>query len=175
MSNTVVEKTTLAKGESAKLLKFGVTRGRNGVEVFVQSDILEDFFKRYGLETGDGTKWCGVKPYKIPIVRQHFRELLNQWYGELTTRNGSYPNLSFLRAEGLKSGVKFTMSNNVYTQTEIRTFVKQFKTEVQNFLRVLRVSPFFVRLSPLVTSRPMRGQFPADAGLVSPFSQSRCD
>jgi len=128
-----VEKTTMAKGEPKKLLKFKVTRGLNGVEVFVQSDILEDFFQRYGEETAEGNKWCDITPYKIPIVRQHFRELLNQWYGELTTRNGSYPNLSFLRAKGLKDGVKFTMSNNVYTTPEIRAFIKQFKTEVQNF------------------------------------------
>jgi len=132
MTTQLTEKITLSKDESKKLLVFRVTRGLNGVEVYLQSDILETFFKRYGLEEGDN-KWCGHHPYQIPIIRQHFRELLNQWYGELTTRNGAYPNLSFLRAKGLSDGVKFTMNNNVYTKPEILVFIKQFKTEVQNF------------------------------------------
>jgi len=126
------EKIILKKDESKKLLTFKVTRGINGVEIFLQSDILEQFFQRYGSEAGEN-KWCGHQPYQIPIVRQHFRELLNQWYGELTTRNGSYPNLSMLRSKGLSEGVKFTMNNNVYTKPEILSFIKQFKTEVQNF------------------------------------------
>jgi len=128
----VTERITLSPDEPKKLLQFKVTRGMNGVEVYIKSDILEQFFERYGLEE-EHQEWCNNKPYKLPIVRQHYRELFNQWYGELTMRNGSYPNLSMLRAQGLKNGVKFTMNDNVYTKPEILTFIKQFKTEVHNF------------------------------------------
>lgn len=122
------EKIILKKRSKQKLLTFRVTRGINGVDIFLQSEVLENFFKKYGMDTYSDN-WCGNLAYQLPVVRQHYTTMLSNWFGELMV-NGDYPNMSFIRAKGIKDGVTFTLENNVYTRGEIMNFTKKFKEEI---------------------------------------------
>lgn len=122
------EKTILKPKTKHQLLSFRITRGEEGVKLYLKSEVLEKFFERSGVDDYSD-QWCGNKAYAMPLVKDHFNNLLSQWYGNLTI-NGGYPNLSFLRTVGIKDGVTFTLENDVYTRGEVIEFSKKFKDEV---------------------------------------------
>ena len=122
----VTKKIILDKKTKQQLLKMKVKRTELGLSIYLQSEILETFFKKYGI--CDDGEWCGLKCYNTPMLNSHFRNLLTNWYGDLTY-NRNYPNLAFLRAVGLFKGVQFILEGNVYTKNEILTFIKQFREQ----------------------------------------------
>lgn len=130
---TVMQSTTkeiLKPKVKQNLLSFKITRGEQGVELYLKSEVLENFFKRGGIDQYSD-QWCNNKAYAIPLVKDHFNNLLSQWFGNLTI-NGGYPNLSFLRTVGINEGVTFILENDVYTRGEVIEFSKRFKEEVTN-------------------------------------------
>jgi len=125
-----ITKEILKPRVKQKLLSFKITRGETGVKLYLQSEVLEKFFERMGVDEY-ADRWCGIHAYGMPLVKDHFSNLLSAWYGNLIIQGG-YPNLSFLRAKGIKDGVTFVLENDVYTRGEVIEFSKKFKDEVSN-------------------------------------------
>lgn len=128
MSMNTFTKEILKPKTKQSLLSFSIKRTSQGVEINLKSEKFYDFFKQYGVTSYDEA-WCGNKPFQVPLVKEHFKTLLNHWYGDLFV-NTSYPNLSFLRSDKLKDGCKFIIENQVYTRGEITDFAKKFKDEI---------------------------------------------
>ena len=123
-----VTKEILKPKTKQPLLSFTVKRSVSGVDISLKSKILHDFFSRHEESSYDDT-WCGNRPYAMPLVKDHYRNLLSSWYVNLMVSSG-YPNLAFLRSTKLKEGASFQLENQVYTRGEIMDFATKFKEEV---------------------------------------------
>jgi hypothetical protein len=113
-----------------KLLSLHIKRTMEGVEIFVKSKIIEDFFS--GISEGrtsasDNSGWEGKKsynPYTLPKVDSDANSL-SKW-GYPLIENGIYYNISFLRAVGLSQGVTFNFPG-LFTEEYIRKLAEYTK------------------------------------------------
>lgn len=129
--NVTTETEVITKKENNTLLSFNVKRTAGGVEINLQSDVLETFFSIGGFREGADPEWGGVQSYSmISSIDATKRNLLNNWGANVLIISADYPNLAFLRAKGLKDGVTFKLSS-VHSRTEIAKFVKLFKEHVR--------------------------------------------
>lgn len=130
-NNVTTETEVISKKENNTLLSFNVKRTAGGVEIALQSDVLETFFGIGGFREGADPEWGGVLPYSmIGTIDATKRNLLNNWGSNQLLISTDYPNLAFLRAKGLKEGVTFKLPS-VHSRTEIAKFVKLFKEHVR--------------------------------------------
>ncbi|GEM_PF-3715934 len=129
-----IEKIVLQKTTNTKLIKFGVFRSENGIEIIAESKPFENFFKRNKLNT-DEVKWEGTQPYNYPNgLDDNTVALLHYWKkGLFTDREHTKPNLSFLRAKGLGTGKTFVITDSIYSKTEIARFTKNAREEIKKF------------------------------------------
>ncbi len=128
-------KEVIKKSEEQKLLKIGVYRSENGIEIFAQSQAIETFFKKYGVNNEE-IKWAESYPYNYPTgFEDNFVQMFHYWKKSLFVgRNEqSTPNLSFLRAEGLGQGKSFIIADNIYSKAEINKFIKLARESVKKF------------------------------------------
>ena len=128
-------KEVIKKSEEQKLLKIGVYRSEKGIEIFAQSQAIENFFKNYGLNNEE-IKWAESHPYNYPTgFEDHFVQLFHYWKQSLFVGRSetSTPNLSFLRAEGLGQGKSFIITDNIYSKAEINKFIKLARESVKKF------------------------------------------
>jgi len=134
MPETIV-KEVLEKTKNQKLIKFGVYRSENGVEIVAQSQAIENFFKRNGLNESE-VKWEGTQPYNYPRgLDDKTVNLIHYWKKGLFTdaRTNTIPNLSFLRAKGLGAGKTFVITDTIYSKAEIQRFTKAAREEIKRF------------------------------------------
>ncbi len=131
---------TKTKGEEMvakrNLCNFKIKRAVGGVEIFIKSELYEDFFNKIssgkaikapsGSFFGEGEKYYDVKKCSVPRSDYEYgvsvadygrRELINP-------DNASY-DFSFIKTVGIKDGVKFTV-NGMFLQEDIERLQKDF-------------------------------------------------
>jgi hypothetical protein len=129
--NVTTETVVISKKENNTLLSFNVKRTAGGVDIYLQSDVMELFFSNGGFREGADPLWGGIGCYSmINNIDTTKRSLLNNWGSDNLIVSSEYPNLAFLRAKGLKDGVTFKLPS-VHSRTEIAKFVKLFKEQVR--------------------------------------------
>ncbi len=129
-----IVKQTIKKKENVKLMKLGVFRTAKGIEVYVESEFIETFFRKYNISEGE-LMWGSSKPYTIPAgLSSNFRYMLESWKGGLFLESEqSTPNLSMIRAEGISEGKRFLFNSQIYSKAELTKFGKMFKEQVLKF------------------------------------------
>lgn len=123
--------TVSRNGEDGKPLK-------EGVMILAQSDILEEWFKtnsKHPNITATSDKWeistvAGWDKHKAYPMTEVFKnsemgKYFNNWGKELNISNVG-PNLSFLRAKGLKEGVAILIPG-LHTESSIKKFLEDVK------------------------------------------------
>lgn len=131
-------KTTevIIKKDERPVLKFDVKR-TNGVRIIAQSQVFEEFFNKQPQNEDEG-KWSGHYPYSMPtnFTNRKYSNMVNKWNnGLFTDSENEIPNLSFLRAVGLRDGVTLVETQNVYSDSEVYKFLKLAKIESGNFFK----------------------------------------
>jgi len=132
-------KEVIIKKDERPILTFEVKRTAKGVEIKAQSEVFENFFNRNNPNEEEG-KWSNHYPYAVPNSlgnnSRKFTNMIQKWNdGLFYDSDSETPNLSFLRAVGLRDGVKLLISNNVYSRSEVLKFLKLAKIESANFFK----------------------------------------
>ena len=132
-------KEVIIKKDERPILTFEVKRTAKGVEIKAQSEVFENFFNRNNPNEEEG-KWSNHYPYAVPTSlgnnSRKFSNMIYKWNdGLFYDSDSETPNLSFLRAVGLRDGVKLLISNNVYSRSEVLKFLKLAKIESANFFK----------------------------------------
>lgn len=131
-------KEVIKKGTKIVLIKLGVFRSDKGIEVVAESQFIENFFKKYGVNESE-VKWADSLPYNYPEgFEDKYVQMFHYWKKSLFVgRSGSAenatPNLSFLRAVGLSNGKTFIITDTIYSAKEISRFKKIASEEIKNF------------------------------------------
>ncbi len=130
-------KEVVIKKDERPILAFEVKRTAKGVEIKAQSEVFENFFNRNNPNEEEG-KWNDHYPYSAPtnLGNRKFANMIQKWNdGLFYDSESEIPNLSFLRAVGLRDGVKLLIGNNVYSRSEVLKFLKLAKIESANFFK----------------------------------------
>ena len=126
---SLLETHSIKKGPNVNLLKLNVKRNELGIKVYLQSPIIETFFKQFGI-MGEIGQWFDKEVYRLPpsIEGSDLHNLLRNWGNSDLMPNG-VPNLALLRMQGLSDGISLDLNEYVYTRDDISTFVKTFKIQ----------------------------------------------
>lgn len=130
MQQSTIEKHSIRKGSNVNLLKLSVKRNESGIEVYLQSPIIETFFKQFGT-MGEIGQWFEKEVYRLPPSMNNdsvLHQTLKNWGNSDLMPNGS-PNLALLRMEGLSDGLTLNLNEYVYTRDDISAFIKTFKSQ----------------------------------------------
>lgn len=121
-------KTMIEKG----FITLRIRRVETGLEIFVQSEKAEEFFKPRGV----GNDYFGVPHYGYPFEKlsQAGNTLAYFSKASNTLLYEGYCNLSFLRAVGLGQGVTLVMPG-VFSLDTITKFLESAKIALKVFYR----------------------------------------
>lgn len=153
------ETEIIKKKDNLVLLKMNVRRVAKGVELYLQSDILEDFFSALSGQAGykdqpvtsTNAGWSEKKSYRINqgnLVPSGLRvkPTIDKWGNNNLFPDG-YTNLSFLRVVGLQSGVRFTIPI-VITTDALKEYINEAKYYVkQLYIQYLKPLDMTVELT----------------------------
>lgn len=132
-----ITKEVIIKKDERPVLTFDVKRTTKGVQIIAQSELFENFFNRGNPNEEEG-KWSNHLPYTVPtnMHNRKINNMISRWNdGLFYDSTEDVPNLSFLRAVGLRDGVKLLVSNSVYSRAEVLKFLKLAKIESGNFFK----------------------------------------
>lgn len=154
MSEKRTEQTAV---EKRKLYEMNIEREANALLLNAKSEIIEEYMKSVSggaQATGHGTWGEGMQYYKIPSFpvendgSYHKVPTINQWGMEniIDMTNGK-SNFSFIRAVGLKDGVKIQYPG-IFLLKDIKHFTEDFKNFITKFyLNYMKIIKFRIEVT----------------------------